>query len=127
MSDASSHESRQHSTASINDVCRTCGSIVTIGRAAKSYKRHKTSPSKPRKRRKTMALLEKKAVRKEVKTDMLAAIPGITPAKATAILEACEGSFAHLVGASSTEIARAVYLGAPLGPDVGVAVWRALH
>ena len=127
MSDASSHESLQHSTASINDVCRTCGSIVTVGGAARSYKRHKTSANKPRKRRKTMALLKKKAVRKEVKVDMIAAIPGITPAKATAILEACEWSFARLIGASSTEIARAVYLGAPLGPDVGGAVWRALH
>ena len=118
------------STASVNDVCTTCGSIITTTRPPKKRQQSElavTKPSKPRKQRKTMALLEKKAVRKEVKVDMLAAVPGITPAKAAAILEACEGSFARLVGASSTEIARAVYLGAPLGPDIGVAVWRALH
>lgn len=72
-------------------------------------------------------MLRSKKVRADIKVEMLAAIPGVSPAKATAVLEECEGSFAKLVGASSTEIARCVYKGAPLGPDLGIAVWRALH
>ena len=72
-------------------------------------------------------MLRSKKMRTDIKVEMLAAIPGVSAAKATVVLEKCEGSFAKLVGTSSTEIARCVYKGVPLGPGIGIAIWRALH
>ena len=123
------------STASVNDVCETCGSIITMSGTQKHTHTHKSAAStapakaiaKARKPRRTPDMLRSKKMRTEVKVEMLAAVPGVSPAKATAVLEECENSFAKLVGASSTEIARCVYKGAPLGPDIGIAIWRALH
>ena len=82
---------------------------------------------KPSKPRKTPQMLRTKDVRADIKVDMIALVPGVSRARAEAVLSACEGSMAQLVGASSTELARVVYKGAPIGQDLGVAIWRALH
>ena len=121
------------SSASVNDICETCGSIITTAGTLQHTHKHTapaktiTKPRKPRKPRRTPDMLWSKQMRADIKVEMLAAIPGVNQAKAEAVLEKCEGSFAKLVGASSTEIARCVYKGAPLGSDIGIAIWRALH
>ena len=72
-------------------------------------------------------MLEKKRARTEVKIDMIAAVPGVSRAKAEAVIGECEGSMARVVGSSSTELARIVFKGAPIGKELGVAIWRAMH
>ena len=66
-------------------------------------------------------------MRTEVKIDMIAAVPGVSHAKAEAVVNAYEGSMARIVGVSATEFARVVHRGAPIGQELGVAIWRALH
>jgi hypothetical protein len=123
------------SSASINDVCTQCGSIIAETPPAKQKRSDKSAESsgvvkkkrRPYQARKTPYMLLKKEFRKQVKIDMIAAVPGISRAKAEAVVSACDGSMATMVGVSSTEFARVVYLGAPIGKDLGVAIWRALH
>ena len=116
------------SSASINDVCHSCGSIISSAPRAHRHTQRESDPiKKPRKRRRTPASLECGDVRADVKIAMIAAIPGVSAAKAAALLEECEGSFARLVGASSTELANVHFEGKPVGETLGVAIWRALH
>ena len=119
------------SSKSVNDVCAECGSILSQPRCTH---KHNTSTApliqkarKPYKPRKTPQMLQAKNVRAELKVNMIALVPGVSRVKAEAVLSACEGSMARLVGASSTELARVVHKGAPIGQDLGVAIWRALH
>ena len=72
-------------------------------------------------------VLRSKVVRKEYKVLMIATLPGVSRAKAQSVVDACEGSMARLVGASSTELARVKYKGVSIGEELGVAIWRALH
>ena len=133
------------SSASLNDVCEACGMLLTdatcthIGADKNKLKRSSGGDGTPRgpnvqhakrlKRapRKAPTALRLKAMRASVKIEMLAAIPGLSRAKAASILEACEGSFARIVGASSTQLARIERNGTALGIELGVAVFRALH
>ena len=66
-------------------------------------------------------------MRTEVKIDMIAAVPGVSRAKAEAVVTTCECSMARMVGASATELARVIYRDAPIGQELGVAIWQALH
>ena len=127
-------ESSLASSKSVNDVCTECGSILSQPRYTHKRKEKHASTApliqkarKPYKPRKTPQMLQAKEVRAELKINMIALVPGVSRVKAEAVLSACEGSMAKLVGASSTEIARVVYKGAPIGQDLGVAIWRALH
>ena len=72
-------------------------------------------------------MLEKKSMRTKVKIDMIAAVPGVSRPKAEVVIDECEGSMARVVALSSTELARMVFKGAPMGEELGVAIWRALH
>jgi hypothetical protein len=64
-----------------------------------------------------------------IKVDMLANIPGVTHARAEAVVTTYEGSMARIIGVSATQFARVVHRGAPLGQELGLglAIWRALH
>ena len=130
--------SEVESRVSIEDVCEACGTLLTAPRPvdtrpappqkAPAPPVAKQSPRKPKRRpRRTPTTLRLKETRASVKIDMLTAIPGLSRAKAAAILEACEGSFVRLVGMSSTQIGRAPCRGSPIGTELGVAVFRALH
>ena len=119
-------ESAIGSSRSINDLCGTCGSILST-RHLKPLVVAKGISKKPRKPRRTPESLASKDARTDVKIAMLTAIPGVSAVKATAILDECESSLVRLVGASSTELARVVVGDAPLGQRLGVAIWRALH
>ena len=118
------------SSKSINDVCTECGSIISPPQQSakrvitNEIVKKKRGPYKPRR---TPAMLEKKRMRTEVKIDMIAAVPGVSRAKAEAVIDECEGSMARVVGLSSTELARIVFTSAPIGKELGVAIWRALH
>ena len=120
---------------SINDVCTQCGSIITS-----TTHKHKEHPNplppdaspikktrKPYKPRKTPAMLRDKSMRVDIKIEMLATVPGVSHAKAEAVVTAYEQSMAQIIGASSTQLARVVCKGTPIGQDLGVAIWRALH
>lgn len=131
------------SSASINDVCETCGAIISDDHADHAVLHKHVSivggggsrapvsltktVRKPRKPRRTPAMLRSKQVRSDVKVSMISAIPGVSTAKAASILGAFEGKFSRLVGASRTEIARVVHDAGPIGTELGFAVWRALH
>ena len=124
------------SSKSVNDVCTECGSILSQPQRIHNHKTKEKPTSvapligkarKPSKPRKTPQMLRTKDVRADIKVDMIALVPGVSRARAEAVLSACEGSMAQLVGAWSTELARVVYKGAPIGQDLGVAIWRALH
>ena len=131
------HQSAE-SSLSINDVCTECGAFISHVQSQTSKRKNgtkvpitkdcitkdKRGPYKPRR---TPAMLREKRARTEVKVDMLAAVPGVSRAKAEAVIDACEGSMARVVGASSTEFARVVFKGAPIGMELGVAIWRAFH
>ena len=123
------------SSRSVNDVCTECGSILSQHRCTNEHQKGKSTSvaslikkvRRTYKPRKTPQMLRAKDARAEIKADMIALVPGVSRAMAEAVLSTCEGSMAKLVGASSTEIARVVYKGAPIGQDLGVAIWRALH
>ena len=124
------------SSKSFNDVCTECGSILSQKPCTHNHEVKKKNTSiapligkarKPYKPRKTPQMLRAKDARADLKVDMIALVPGVSRAKAASVLSACEGSMAQLVGASTTELARVVFKGAPIGQDLGVAIWRALH
>ena len=58
---------------------------------------------------------------------MVACVPGVSLPKAEAIVRAFGGSMAAIVDATSTNLARVMYLGEPIGPRLGHAIWHALH
>ena len=106
------------SSKSVNDVCTECGSILSQPQRIHNHKTKEKPTSvapligkarKPSKPRKTPQMLRTKDVRADIKVDMIALVPGVSRARAEAVLSACEGSMAQLVGASSTELARVVY------------------
>ena len=124
---------------SVCDVCAECGSILSAPLSTSKAQRgaeakgpvtskcivkSKRGPYKPRK---SPTSLKEKRARREVKVDMIAAVPGVSRAKAEAVVNTCEGSMARMVGVSATEFARVIYRGAPIGQELGVAIWRALH
>ena len=120
------------SNATIEDVCEACGTLLTAPTPAapppsRKDASRKVSAPRQRRPRKTPTMLRLKKMRASVKVDMLAVIPGLSHAKAAAVLEACEGSFARLVGMSSTQLGRAACGGTPIGTELGVAIFRALH
>jgi len=131
------------SSASINDVCETCGAIISDdhtdhavlhkhvsimdGGGSRAPVSLTKTVRKPRKPRRTPAMLRSKQVRSDVKVSMISTIPGVSTAKAASILGAFEGKFSRLVGASRTEIARVAHDAGPIGDELGFAVWRALH
>ena len=117
---------------SISDVCGECGAVIVASpRAApKGVDKAQKSRIKQRARqpRKTPAMLRHKLARTQIKAVMLANVPGVTFKKAEAILTTFEDSMAQLIGASSTRIAKVMCAnGKPLGEELGVAVFRALH
>ena len=115
-----------HSSLSVNDVCTECGSSIPWPRGAP-----KKVPSpiskKPRKPRKTPTMLFAKEARTDIKVEMIALVPEVSRAKAAAVVDACERSMARLIGASSTDLSRVVCKGKPIGQELGIAIWRALH
>ena len=120
------------SNATIEDVCDACGTLLTESTPVGHPPPRKDTARKlsaPRKRqpRKTPTALRLKKMRASVKVDMLAAVPGLSRAKAAAILEMCEGSFVRLIGMSSSQIGMAVCRGTPIGTELSVAIFRALH
>ena len=123
------------SSRSVNDVCTECGSILSQHRCTNEHQTVKSTSvasliqkvRKEYKPRKTPQMLRAKDARAEIKADMIALVPGVLHAMAEVVLSTCEGSMAKLVGASSTELARVVHKGGPIGQDLGVAIWRALH
>ena len=72
-------------------------------------------------------VLRSKVVRKEYKVLMIATLPGVSRARAEAVIDAFEGSMARLIGASSTELSRVKSKGVAIGMELGLAIWRALH
>ena len=125
MSDASRSDPGADSDALDNTQCKYCGSV--IGHSHKKRKTKGDADKQARKPRKTMAKLEEDSVRQEVRVSMIAAIPGVSPTKAAAILDSCDGSFARLMDTTEARIANSLCGGAPLGTSIGRAVWRALH
>ena len=127
-----SQSSEADSSESTNDVCAKCGSVVKFS----AHGKHCVSStpllsiSKQRKQpkpRKTPEALRRKSERRNLKVAMVALVPCVSRAKAEAVMDACEGSMARVVGASSTRLARVVCNGAPLGESLGVAIFRAFH
>ena len=117
------------SYVSAANVCDQCGSaLISHTINSKCVKpRPKPTIQKKRQPRKTPEKLRSLAVRAEIKIDMLAAIPGVSRAKAGAIL-ARFPTFAAMVAAPSDLIASVLCKnGKRLGTELGVAVWRALH
>ena len=120
------------SQRSVDEICTECGNVISMQEnqamkkpvAITGVAKRKRRPYKPRR---TPAILREKRMRREVKIDMLAQIPGVSRVQAEAVVAAYEDSMARMVGASATAFARVVYRGAPLGDEIGVAIWRALH
>ena len=110
---------------SFNDVCKECGTAILRPRGL--CKTISKPVAKKRKPRKTPTVLHLKEARAKIKTDMIALVPGVSRAKAETVVNAYEQSMARLVGASSTGLARVVCKGKPIGQELGVAIWRALH
>lgn len=119
-------ESLLGSSASAHDVCTECGTILSLPRKNAQQQRASIAKKK-REPRRTPQVLRSKYVRKEFKVLMIATVPGVSRAKAQAVVDACEGSMAQLVGASSTELARVECRGMQIGTELGLAIWRALH
>jgi len=117
------------SVVSTDDVCKECGSIVPSRELPENSAspRERTAIAKKRSPRRMPQVLRSKVVRKEYKVLMIATLPGVSRAKAQSVVDACEGSMARLVGASSTELARVKYKGVAIGMELGLAIWRALH
>ena len=117
-------------SASAVDVCAACGTVISGNRVAIRKHGAAATPAKKkaaRKPQRTPEMLNRRDVCTGVKIDMIAAVPGVSRAKAAAVLEACEGSFAQLVGASATKLAGTVCGGTPIGNKLGVAIFRSLH
>ena len=127
--------SLEPSALAITDVCTQCGSAISslapscahggkfVPKVGKIVKVHKTY--RPRK---TPEMLFAKKVRAELKVSMLALVPGVSRAKAEAVLAAHEGSMAGVVAASSMELSRIKSgKGTPIGQELGTAIFRALH
>ena len=115
-----------HSSLSVNEVCTECGSNIHW-----PHRAPKKVPSpiakKPRKPRKTPSILFVKEARRDIKVEMIALVPEVSRAKAAAIVDTYERSMARLIGASSTDLSRVVCKGRPIGQELGIAIWRALH
>ena len=59
-------------------------------------------------------IVHSKVVRRAVRQEMIATIPGWNRARARAVLDACaDGTFAEVVGLSSNELARILVAGEP--------------
>ena len=108
----------------VANICKTCGSIVEVSRFE-----HQTSTGVLKRSRtqhkphKTNDVLQSKPVQ----VQMVACVPGVSLPKAEAIVRAFGGSMAAIVDATSTNLARVMYLGEPIGPRLGHAIWHALH
>ena len=120
------------SSASVQDVCTECGSMLSSSPRKSPHSNAAPQQRAPiakttREPRKTPHILWKKYVRTEYKVLMIATVPGVSRAKAQAVVDACEGSMARMVGTSSTQLARVQSKGVPIGEELGLAIWRALH
>ena len=129
--------SLEPSALAITDVCTQCGSAISslapscahggkfLPKVGKIVKVHKRKTYRPRK---TPEMLFAKKVCAELKVSMLALVSGVSRAMAEAVLAAHEGSMAGVVAASSMELSRVKSgKGTPIGQELGVAIFRALH
>ena len=131
-----SQGSLEPSALAITDICTQCGSAISSlapscahdGKLPSKLGKIVKARRKTYRLRKTPEMLFSKKVRLELKASMLALVPGVSRAMAEAVLAAYEGSMAGVVGASSMELSRVKSgNGSPIGQELGVAIFRALH
>ena len=116
--------------------CNQCGSLLFSSSAGEPKCASSLPPppplpdpkkQPPERRKLTPAvLLASDAARIEVRVKMLCAVPGITKAKALAVVVAFP-SFEHLMAASREELAAVVVRKGTLGDELGDALYSVLH
>ena len=109
-----------------NGICTECGSTMPQP-CCLNNKQIAKKPRNTYKPRKTPSMLYTKETRTDIKVDMIALVPGVSRAKAEAVVNAYERSMAQVIGASSMNLGCVRYRDKPIGKELGVAIWRALH